>query len=199
MPLVEVVAGDGADTEMLARGTAFVKQIDRLPLPVKSAPGFLVNAVLGPYMLAAMRAVDEGLALETVDEAMLAFGMPMGPIELVDMVGLDVAMAVGKSLAGADAEPPRCLFERFNAGHLGKKSGRGFYEYRQGKAAKGVPGSVPAGLAERLVAPLLERTQQLVNDGVVADADLADAGVIFGTGFAPFTGGPLNYLRSRNA
>ncbi|MEF8723789.1 MAG: 3-hydroxyacyl-CoA dehydrogenase NAD-binding domain-containing protein [Candidatus Accumulibacter delftensis] len=199
MPLVEVVAGEGADTEMLARGTAFVKQIDRLPLPVKSAPGFLVNAVLGPYMLAAMRAVDEGLALETVDEAMLAFGMPMGPIELVDMVGLDVAMAVGKSLAGADAEPPRCLFERFNAGHLGKKSGRGFYEYRQGKAAKGVPGSVPAGLAERLVAPLLERTQQLVNDGVVADADLADAGVIFGTGFAPFTGGPLNYLRSRNA
>jgi 3-hydroxyacyl-CoA dehydrogenase/enoyl-CoA hydratase/3-hydroxybutyryl-CoA epimerase len=198
MPLVEVVAGEGADTEMLARGTAFVKQIDRLPLPVKSAPGFLVNAVLGPYMLAAMRAVDEGLALETVDEAMLAFGMPMGPIELVDMVGLDVAMAVGKSLAGADAEPPRCLFERFNAGHLGKKSGRGFYEYRQGKAAKGVPGSVPAGLAERLVAPLLERTQQLVNDGVVADADLADAGVIFGTGFAPFTGGPLNYLRSRN-
>lgn len=125
MPLVEVVAGEGADTEMLARGTAFVKQIDRLPLPVKSAPGFLVNAVLGPYMLAAMRAVDEGLALETVDEAMLAFGMPMGPIELVDMVGLDVAMAVGKSLAGADAEPPRCLFERFNAGHLGKKSGRG--------------------------------------------------------------------------
>jgi len=198
MPLVEVVAGDGADTEMLARGTAFVKQIDRLPLPVKSAPGFLVNAVLGPYMLAAMRAVDEGLALETVDEAMLAFGMPMGPIELVDMVGLDVAMAVGKSLAGADGEPPRCLFERFNAGQLGKKSGRGFYEYRQGKAAKGVPGSVPAGLAERLVAPLLERTQQLVNEGIVADADLADAGVIFGTGFAPFTGGPLNYLRNRN-
>ena len=198
MPLVEVVAGDGADTEMLARGTAFVKQIDRLPLPVRSAPGFLVNAVLGPYMLAAMRAVDEGLALETVDEAMLAFGMPMGPIELVDMVGLDVVMAVGKSLAGADGEPPRCLLERFNAGHLGKKSGRGFYEYRQGKAAKGVPGSVPAGLAERLVAPLLERTQQLVNDGIVADADLADAGVIFGTGFAPFTGGPLNYLRNRN-
>ncbi|RDE50793.1 MAG: crotonase [Candidatus Accumulibacter meliphilus] len=198
MPLVEVVAGEGADTEILARGTAFVKQIDRLPLPVKSAPGFLVNAVLGPYMLEAMRAVDEGLALETVDEAMLAFGMPMGPIELVDMVGLDIAMAVGKSLAGADAEPPRCLLERFNAGQLGKKSGRGFYEYRQGKAAKGVPGRVPAGLAERLVAPLLERTQQLVNDGIVADADLADAGVIFGTGFAPFTGGPLNYLRNRN-
>ncbi|MCP5229238.1 3-hydroxyacyl-CoA dehydrogenase NAD-binding domain-containing protein [Accumulibacter sp.] len=199
MPLVEVVAAEGADAEMLARGTAFVKQIDRLPLPVRSAPGFLVNAVLGPYMLEAMRVVDEGLALETIDEAMLAFGMPMGPIELVDMVGLDVAMAAGKQLAGSDAEPPRCLLERFNAGYLGKKSGRGFYDYAKGKAVKGVPGTVPAGLAERLVAPLLQRTQQLVSDGIVADADLADAGVIFGTGFAPFTGGPLNYLRNRDA
>ena len=199
MPLVEVVAADGADAETLARGTAFVKQIDRLPLPVKSAPGFLVNAVLGPYMLEAMRAVDEGLAPETVDEAMLAFGMPMGPIELVDMVGLDVAMAAGKSLAGGNAEPPRCLVEHYNAGHLGKKAGRGFYQYRAGKVAKGVPGTVPAGLAERLLAPLLDQTQKLVSDGVVADADLADAGVIFGTGFAPFTGGPLHYMRNRSA
>jgi 3-hydroxyacyl-CoA dehydrogenase/enoyl-CoA hydratase/3-hydroxybutyryl-CoA epimerase len=101
MPLVEVVAADGADPEMLQRGTAFVRQIDRLPLPVKSAPGFLVNAVLGPYMLEAMRAVDEGIAPATVDEAMLAFGMPMGPIELADMVGLDVAMAAGQ-------EPRQC-------------------------------------------------------------------------------------------
>ncbi|WP_300337831.1 3-hydroxyacyl-CoA dehydrogenase NAD-binding domain-containing protein [Accumulibacter sp.] len=199
MPLVEVVAAEGADPEMLRRATAFVKQIDRLPLPVASAPGFLVNAVLGPYMLEAMRAVDEGLAPETVDEAMLAFGMPMGPIELVDMVGLDVAMAAGRSLAGGDAEPPKCLRERFAAGHLGKKSGKGFYDYRKGKPAKGAAGSVPAGLAARLVKPLLDRTQQLVSDGVVADAELADAGVIFGTGFAPFTGGPLNYLRSQNA
>ena len=198
MPLVEVVAAEGADREMLQRGTAFVRQIDRLPLPVKSAPGFLVNAVLGPYMLEAMRAVDEGLEPETVDEAMLAFGMPMGPIELVDMVGLDVAIAAGRSLAGAGAEPPKCLLERFNAGHLGKKTGRGFYEYRSGRPAKDAAGSVPAGLAARLVKPLLERTQQLVTDGIVADADLADAGVIFGTGFAPFTGGPLNFLRSQH-
>ncbi len=197
MPLVEVVAAKGADPEMLQRGTAFVRQIDRLPLPVGSAPGFLVNAVLGPYMLEAMRAVDEGLAAETVDQAMLAFGMPMGPIELVDMVGIDVAMAAGRSLA--DAAPPKCLLERFNAGHLGKKSGQGFYDYANGRPAKRPPGQVPAGLAERLVQPLLERTQQLVTDGIVADADLADAGVIFGTGFAPFTGGPLHYLRSLHA
>ena len=151
MPLVEVVSAEDGDPEMAARAAAFVKQIDRLPLPVKSAPGFLVNAVLGPYMLEAMRALDEGLAPETVDEAMLAFGMPMGPIELVDMVGLDVAMAAGKGLAGAGVEPPKCLVERFNAGNLGKKSGKGFYDHSSGKPAKGPAGEVPPGLADRLV------------------------------------------------
>ena len=196
MPLVEVVSADGGDPEMARRAAAFVKQIDRLPLPVKSAPGFLVNAVLGPYMLEAMRAVDEGISPETVDEAMLAFGMPMGPIELVDMVGLDVAMAAGKSLAGTNAEPPKCLLERFNAGQLGKKSGKGFYDHSSGKPAKGQPGAIPSGLAERLVKPLLEKTQLLVDQSIVADAELADAGVIFGTGFAPFTGGPLNYAKT---
>ena len=196
MPLVEVISAEGGDPEMSRRAAAFVKQIDRLPLPVKSAPGFLVNAVLGPYMLEAMRAVDEGIAPETVDEAMLAFGMPMGPIELVDMVGLDVAMAAGKGLSGGEVQVPKCLFERFSAGKLGKKTGQGFYSHAGGKVVKGAPGIAPAGLAARLLQPLLERTQQLVNEGIVADADLADAGVIFGTGFAPFTGGPLNYSRT---
>ena len=198
MPLVEVVSAEGGDPEMSTRAAAFVRQIDRLPLPVKSAPGFLVNAVLGPYMLEAMRAVDEGISPETVDQAMLDFGMPMGPIELVDMVGLDVAMAAGKSLSGSQAEVPRCLRERFEAGHLGRKTGRGFYDYSDGKPAKAKVSSAPSGLQERLLKPLLESTRQLVDEGIVADADLADAGVIFGTGFAPFTGGPMNYSRSFN-
>jgi 3-hydroxyacyl-CoA dehydrogenase/enoyl-CoA hydratase/3-hydroxybutyryl-CoA epimerase len=171
-----------------------VKQIDKLPLPVKSEPGFLVNAVLAPYMLAAMRAVDEGVSPETVDEAMLAFGMPMGPIELVDTVGLDIAMAAGKQLAGG-ADAPRCLIERVEKGQLGKKSGQGFYDWSSGRVAKAAPGSVPAGLAERLVAPLIDRVEKLVADGIVADSELADAGVIFGTGFAPFTGGPTHFRR----
>ncbi|WP_301101256.1 3-hydroxyacyl-CoA dehydrogenase NAD-binding domain-containing protein [Propionivibrio sp.] len=201
MPLVEVVSASGGDPEMASRAAAFVRQIDRLPLPVRSAPGFLVNAVLAPYMLEAMRAVDEGITPETVDAAMLAFGMPMGPIELVDMVGLDVAMAAGKGLGGANIDLPQCLLERFNAGHLGQKSGRGFYDHASGSSGKGVvkaaAGPIPAGLAERLLKPLLERAQQLADEGVVADADLADAGVIFGTGFSPFTGGPLNYLKQK--
>lgn len=192
MPLVEVVEAEGADPAAVQAACAFVKQIDKLPLPVKSAPGFLVNAVLAPYMLAAMRAVDEGVSPETVDEAMLAFGMPMGPIELVDTVGLDIAMAAGKQLAGG-ADAPKCLLDKVEQNMLGKKSGRGFYDWTSGKAAKGSAGSVPDGLAERLVKPLIDRVEQLVADGIVADGELADGGVIFGTGFAPFTGGPLNY------
>ncbi len=195
MPLVEVVAAEGADPAALQAACAFVRQIDKLPLPVKSAPGFLVNAVLAPYMLAALRAVDDGIAPETVDAALLAFGMPMGPVELVDTVGLDVALAAGRQLADG-AEAPRCLAERVAASHLGKKSGRGFYDWSSGRAAKGAAGAVPPGLAEKLVAPLVDRTRSLVDAGIVADADLADAGVIFGTGFAPFTGGPLNHRRT---
>ena len=194
MPLVEVVEAEGCDPQAVQAACAFVRQIDKLPLPVKSAPGFLVNAVLAPYMLAAMRAVDEGISPETVDEAMLAFGMPMGPIELIDTVGLDIAMAAGKQLAGG-ADAPKCLLSRVEKNLLGKKSGQGFYDWSSGKAKKGAAGSVPAGLAERLAKPLVDRVEQLVADGIVSDAELADAGVIFGTGFAPFTGGPLHYRR----
>ena len=197
MPLVEVVAAQGADPAVVQAACAFVRQIDKLPLPVKSEPGFLVNAVLAPYMLAAMTAVDRGISPETIDEAMLDFGMPMGPIELIDTVGLDIAMAAGKQLASG-AEPPRCLLERVNQGQLGKKSGQGFYVWADGKASKGSAAVVPAGLTEQLVTPLIDRVEQLVATGVVADAELADAGVIFGTGFAPFTGGPINFREAKN-
>ena len=195
MPLVEVVEAEGGDPGAVRDACAFVRQIDKLPLPVKSAPGFLVNAVLAPYLLEAMRVVDEGVAPETVDAAMLAFGMPMGPIELADTVGLDVALAAGRQLAGA-TEAPRCVEQRVGLGAFGKKSGKGFYVWRNGKPEKGSAGAVPAGLADRLVEPMLARAARLAADGIVADADLVDAGVIFGTGFAPFTGGPLNLRKS---
>jgi 3-hydroxyacyl-CoA dehydrogenase/enoyl-CoA hydratase/3-hydroxybutyryl-CoA epimerase len=197
MPLVEVVAGDKTDPAQAARAAAFVRKIDKLPLPVKDAPGFLVNAVLAPYMTEAMRCIDEGISPETLDAAALAFGMPMGPVELVDTVGLDVAKAVGEQLVKSGT-PPKKILELVAAGKLGKKSGEGFYRYVDGKAQKvGAGGTAPAGLAQRLVQPLIEATQRLVAEGVVSDADLADAGVIFGTGFAPFTGGPINYAKSR--
>lgn len=193
MPLVEVVHVDGDDPAIAARACAFVGQIDKLALPVKSAPGFLVNAVLAPYMLQAMRSVDDGVAPETVDAAMVAFGMPMGPLELADTVGLDIARDAGAQLAGG-AEPPRCLADRLARNELGKKSGKGFYTWRDGKPVKRRdPAAAPAGLAQKLIQPLIDATRQRVAGGIVADADLADAGVIFGTGFAPFTGGPLHY------
>jgi len=193
MPLVEVVSARDTDPLVSRRAAAFVKAIDKLPLPVGSAPGFLVNAVLGPYMLEAMRCADEGIAVEVIDRALADFGMPMGPIELVDLVGLDVAMAAGKALTGAGAAPLR-LTELVAAGHLGKKTGKGFYVWAGGKAQKAKAGAVPDGLAERVIRPLLDAALRCVSQGVVADADLADAGVIFGTGFAPFTGGPMHYL-----
>ena len=144
----------------------------------------------------AMRCVDEGLAPETIDEAALAFGMPMGPIELADTVGLDICVAVGKMLEPDAPEPPRSSRRWSDAGHLGKKTKRGFYDWSSGKAAKGLPGAVPAGLAERLVGPFVAEAKAALAERIVADADLVDAGAIFGTGFAPFRGGPIHYAES---
>jgi 3-hydroxyacyl-CoA dehydrogenase/enoyl-CoA hydratase/3-hydroxybutyryl-CoA epimerase len=201
MPLVEVVRKAGHRRRVLrSRAAAFVRRLDKLPLPVQDEPGFLVNAVLGPYMYEALRCMDEGIAPETIDAALTAFGMPMGPIELVDTVGLDIAVAAGKALAGADAVLPRCpgrpgccrpAWQEDRAGLLCLA--------RTARCSKPAAGAVPAGLAGRIVAPLLAASQACVDRGVVADADLADAGVIFGTGFAPFTGGPLNFVRGQQA
>lgn len=194
MPLVEVVAGEESDATALQHAAAFVRGLDKLALPVKSSSGFLVNAVLGPYMLEALRCVDEGSSPESIDAALLAFGMPMGPIELVDTVGLDIAVAAGAALAGdPQAEAPRELMSRFAAGQLGKKTGQGFYRWENGKPVRAqVTGAVAPDLAIRIIAPLVAAAKRLVEQGVVADADLADAGIIFGTGYAPFTGGPLH-------
>jgi 3-hydroxyacyl-CoA dehydrogenase/enoyl-CoA hydratase/3-hydroxybutyryl-CoA epimerase len=198
MMLVEVVAGQDSDAAILARGAAFVRAIDKLPLPVKSAPGFLVNRVLAPYLMTAMRCVDEGIAPEAVDEAAVAFGMPMGPIELADTVGLDICLAVGRMLGGDDDVPKR-LAGHVAAGQLGKKTGRGFYPWVNGRVQKQEGHGVPPGLARRLVDPLVDEAKSALAEGIVADADLVDAGAIFGAGFAPFRGGPMQYARSREA
>ncbi len=194
LQLVEIVSGANTDPEIAKRAAAFVRRIDKLPLPVKDSPGFLVNRVLGPYIDQALRMADEGVRPETLDAAAVAFGMPMGPIELADTVGLDICMAVGKELAGESAEPPKKLAELVAAGHLGRKTGRGFYVWQKGKARKGRAGGVTPELTEKIIAPYLKEAQAAVAEGIVADADLADAGLIFGTGFAPFRGGPLHYL-----
>jgi 3-hydroxyacyl-CoA dehydrogenase/enoyl-CoA hydratase/3-hydroxybutyryl-CoA epimerase len=192
MMLVEIVIGQQTREALVPLAAAFVRQIDKLPLPVKSAPGFLVNRILAPYLMAAFRAVDDGIAPEAIDEAALVFGMPMGPIELADTVGLDICMEVGKMLGGGIA-PPRRLSELVAAGNLGRKTGRGFYQWVEGKPQKSAAGAVPAGLSDRLVGPLVAEARAALAEHIVADADLVDAGAIFGTGFAPFRGGPLHY------
>jgi len=179
------------------RGAAFARQIDKLPLPVKDAPGFLVNRVLGPYMANAFRMLEEGVRAQDIDKAAEQFGMPMGPIALADTVGLDICAAAGKALAGADATPPKRLDELLKAGKLGKKTGEGFYRWEKGKPVKGQAGQVTDELIKRIIDPYLAEAQKAVAEGIVEDADLADAGLIFGTGFAPFRGGPMNYMKTR--
>ncbi|NYT84651.1 3-hydroxyacyl-CoA dehydrogenase NAD-binding domain-containing protein [Pollutimonas harenae] len=192
MPLVEVVETKSVSTITKQAAYTFVGAIGKLPLPVQDAPGFLVNAVLAPYMLEAMRCVDEGIRPETLDAAMLKFGMPMGPIELIDTVGLDIARDAGLQLTG-QTNLPACLEHHLDRKELGRKSGQGFYRWQNDKAIKPDAGTIPPDLASRLITPLIDKTKQQLQQGVVANADLADAGVVFGTGFAPFTGGPLHY------
>jgi 3-hydroxyacyl-CoA dehydrogenase/enoyl-CoA hydratase/3-hydroxybutyryl-CoA epimerase len=201
LQLVEVVYGEKTNPDVSKKAAAFVRQIDKLPLPVKDSPGFLVNRVLGPYMLNAFRLLDEGYKPETLDAAMESFGMPMGPAELADTVGLDICLAAGKALAkGVDAgatEVPEILANKVALGHLGKKTGQGLYRYQDGKPVKGQPDAYDEKLVSALIEPYLDEAQAVLAEGIVEDAELVDAGLIFGTGFAPFRGGPLHYLSSR--
>ncbi|RMG31299.1 MAG: crotonase [Gammaproteobacteria bacterium] len=202
MQLVEVVRGAHADPGAIERGLAFVRALDRLPLPVASRPGFLVNRVLMPYLLEAVELVEEGVPPELVDHAARDFGMPMGPIELADTVGLDICLHVAEILGEAFglAVPDR-LRALVEDGRVGRKRGRGFYTWRRGKPMRHrLPRPDPARLGElqeRLVDRMLNEAVACLREGVVADADLLDAGMIFGTGFAPFRGGPMHYAQTR--
>jgi 3-hydroxyacyl-CoA dehydrogenase/enoyl-CoA hydratase/3-hydroxybutyryl-CoA epimerase len=202
MMLVEVVHGTTTNQEHVKKALAFVRQIDKLPLPVKDSPGFLVNRVLGPYMQNAFRMLDEGVKPETLDAAMEEFGMPMGPIELADTVGLDICLHAGKQLAkkdaqGHEAEAPQILLNKVALGQLGRKSGQGIYRWENNKPVKGQPDAYKPDLLQALIQPYLDETRAVLAEGIVPDAELIDAGLIFGTGFAPFRGGPLHYLEEQ--
>ena len=199
LQLVEVVSSRTTNPEVAKNAAAFVRQIDKLPLPVKDSPGFLVNRVLGPYMQNAFRMIEEGVKPETIDKAMERFGMPMGPAELADTVGLDICLAAGKELAKGrgEAQVPKFLADKVALGQLGKKTGHGIYRWVDGKSVKGAPDTFDQRTIDALVEPYLHEAEAAVKEGIVADAELADAGLIFGTGFAPFRGGPLHYLKTR--
>jgi 3-hydroxyacyl-CoA dehydrogenase/enoyl-CoA hydratase/3-hydroxybutyryl-CoA epimerase len=198
MMLVEIVQGPHTSEDVMKLSQIFVKKIDKLPLPVKSAPGFLVNRILTPYMTEAQVMLEEGIPAETIDAAAKEFGMPMGPIELADTVGLDVGLAVGTELHKPGNPQPKKIQELVAAKKLGKKTGEGFYKWVNGRPQKS-NGSGTVDLAPlwmRMTLPAVNEAVACVREGIVTDADLCDAGVIFGTGFAPHRGGPINYLKS---
>lgn len=203
MPLVEIIQHDGMAPDTAKRLAAFCKAIDKLPVPVAGTPGFLVNRLLFPYMLEAVTAYSEGIPGPVLDKAAVKFGMPMGPIELIDTVGLDVASGVGAELAPFLGLPiPAALAAPPEAGKRGKKDGQGLYRWENGKAQKPeIPADykAPDDLEDRLILPFLNEAVAALHEGVVADAELLDAGVIFGTGFAPFRGGPIQHIRDSGA
>jgi 3-hydroxyacyl-CoA dehydrogenase/enoyl-CoA hydratase/3-hydroxybutyryl-CoA epimerase len=203
MPLVEIVHGQQTSDDTRDKASAFTKTISRLPLPVTSTPGFLVNRVLMPYLIEAVTLADEGVPLKVIDQAATDFGMPMGPIELADTVGLDICLKVADILSQhMQIDVPEVLQDKVSRNQLGKKTGGGFYKFKKGKPVK--PNveknyTPPTDLQDRMIMRMLNEIVACLRDGVVNDGDLADAGIIFGTGFAPFRGGPVHYIHDRGA
>ena len=197
LPLVEVVRGEQTREDEVKKAASFVTAIKKLPLVVKSCPGFLVNRVLAPYMMDAVRRYEQGTARDKIDQAAVKFGMPMGPLELMDLVGLDIANHVGETLGIAPGKD-NSLSRLVKAGKLGKKTGEGFYVWDKGKPKREevtFDQTELDALGRDLVKPMLDECERALADNIVANADHIDAGVIFGTGFAPFRGGPLHYRR----
>ncbi|MFM8481107.1 MAG: 3-hydroxyacyl-CoA dehydrogenase NAD-binding domain-containing protein [Gammaproteobacteria bacterium] len=213
MPLVEIVHAPSTAAETIAKAVALARKIDKLPLPCRSSPGFVVNRVLAPYMQEAMYAAADGFSFDAIDRAATDYGMPVGPVELSDMVGLDVCRHVGAIVGPAlgKAVPDMSVLDtKILAGKLGRKSGEGFYRWEAGKVVRNAATRVPylpsislpdaaaiKDLQDRLVLIFLNECVAAWREGLVESADMVDAGVIFGSGFAPFRGGPLNDARQR--
>ena len=204
MQLVEVVQDAKTDEHHVDQAIQFVKKLNRLPLPVRSTPGFVVNRVLMPYLLEAFNLYQDNLPIPVIDQAALNFGMPMGPMQLADQVGLDVCLSVAEHVAEYfQYDVPQVLKDKVQAGHLGVKSKKGFYNYtKTGKLIKGGASHYsqdthisPVEIQNRLTYRYINEAMACWREGIVSDSDLLDAGMVFGTGFAPFRGGPLHFAK----
>jgi 3-hydroxyacyl-CoA dehydrogenase/enoyl-CoA hydratase/3-hydroxybutyryl-CoA epimerase len=214
MQLVEVIAAPQTAPEALARAVRFVQRVGKLPVVVKDSPGFLVNRILMPYLIEAGDLFEHGARLEDLDEAMLDFGMPMGPMRLLDEVGVDVARHVAQTLAASFRDRmrvPAVLDNLVEAGLLGRKCGRGFYRYdKSGRPGPHPLAAIPPGgirdrsaagmtrveLQERMVFLMVNEAAHCLEEQIVAAPEDADFAMVMGTGFAPFRGGPLRYADS---
>ncbi|CAN5443583.1 fatty acid oxidation complex subunit alpha FadJ [soil metagenome] len=205
MKLVEVVVADTTSDETVLRAIRFVQHIGKLPVVVRDRPGFVVNRILMPYLVGAGFLFESGVPAADIDQAMLAFGMPMGPLRLLDEVGNDVALHVADTLADAfgDRFPiPEILRELVATDRLGRKTGHGFYEYRGGKEIlpeHNLSPHVPhprtslAQISAILVALMVNEAARCLEEKVAATPDDIDFAMVMGTGFAPFRGGPLRH------
>jgi len=203
MQLVEIVRDDATDADVVLKATTFARKIDRLPLPVSSTPGFLVNRILMPYLLEAVELESEGVPAADIDRQAVRFGMPMGPVELADSVGLDICLHVAENLGKHfNVEVPQRLRELVNRGYLGRKSGQGFYQYKKGKPVKpAIPKTHHSSVdvIDRMILRMLNEVVACLREKVVDNADHLDGGMVYGTGFAPFRGGPLHYIEDVGA
>jgi 3-hydroxyacyl-CoA dehydrogenase/enoyl-CoA hydratase/3-hydroxybutyryl-CoA epimerase len=208
MQLVEVIAARQTAPEILQRALKFAQQIGRLPVVVKDSPGFLVNRILMPYLIEAGNLFEAGAKIEDLDETMLDFGMPMGPMRLLDEVGLDVSLHVAETLAAHFSDRmkiPDCLRKMTAAGLLGRKSGGGFYLHEKSKVTKPNPQIstyvqsqkarviLREELQERMVFLMVNEAARCLEEQIVTDPADVDFAMIMGAGFAPFRGGPLRY------
>ena len=206
MELVEVVKGPDTSRKSLNNALAFLGQIDKLPLQVKGSPGFLLNRTFVPYIIEAIRLLNEGVEAALIDRAMENFGMNSGPIILMDTVGLEICLQVCENLTKhPKKEIPELLHNLVEIGKLGQKTGEGFYryennrpveksEYLERKAGKELTESE---IQNRLIKPFLIAAESILNEGVVSHCDIFDAGIILGAGFPKWTGGPINYAKQK--
>ena len=207
MKLVEVIVGEQTSDRAIARVVEFVHSIGKLPIIVKDSPGFLVNRILLPYLIKAMWLATLGCDIEEIDKKMVKFGMPMGPFRLLDEIGLDIGIHVAKDLA--DRLPHMStlgiLDEILRLGHHGKKTGKGFYIYKKGKKCgqnkelinmmtlhKNSP---TEDVVKTLVQVMTDEAELCLSEGIVTDPDIIDFGMIMGTGWAPFRGGPMTHSK----
>ena len=209
MQLVEVIVGPQTDPEVVRRAVRYTQQIGKLPVVVKDSPGFLVNRILMPYLIEAGHLFESGARVEDIDECMLDFGMPMGPLRLIDEVGVDVSKHVAATLAAHFSDrmtSPAVLGKMLSASLLGKKSGRGFYNHQSKSKEPGVNPNIDRfhtdascakltrdELRTRMVLLMVNEAARCLEEELVTEAADVDFGMIMGTGFAPFLGGPLRF------